>query len=86
MTSSHRMRRRTCVADASSSAPSLSAPRETHVQMPARVRSVSEARIREGILETAFLLSGPNRDHLLASIAELRAGKGVEHALVDFAD
>ncbi|MBS3648285.1 type II toxin-antitoxin system prevent-host-death family antitoxin [Pseudaminobacter sp. 19-2017] len=38
----------------------------------------------EGMKETLHLLSSPvNAERLLASIAELDAGKGVEHDLID---
>jgi antitoxin YefM len=38
----------------------------------------------EGMKETLYLLGNPaNAEHLLASIAELNAGKGVEHELID---
>ena len=38
----------------------------------------------EGLRETLHLLSTPaNAEHLLRSIAELDAGKGTEHALIE---
>lgn len=38
----------------------------------------------EGMKETAYLLASPaNAEHLLESIAELDAGKGVEHDLIE---
>lgn len=38
----------------------------------------------EGLKETLYLLSNPaNAKHLLDSIAELNAGKGIERELID---
>ncbi|HEY4089906.1 MAG TPA: type II toxin-antitoxin system prevent-host-death family antitoxin [Luteibacter sp.] len=41
------------------------------------------ARIWESMEETAYLLSGANREHLLESLRQGRAGEATERQLID---